>query len=288
MKIFRLSCLAIEKTLPFLFFTVTIERITLFCRLEKLEMFLFIKKVNIFFLLLIFFCLDLSGAPRPWDRDEEGRVLRLQKALENEKNYVLFLAEDFEGERPWSIYRSDSFLNHTEFSANLPDSSAFPQEKEILKNNGYPNVQTQNSFLVHSYVENPKRDHWTIRPEEQLLLPLGLPIQAIIWVYSEGHHMALDLVVTQKKSKEIYLPLGILNFFGWRRLEVPINLPKENARLIQSFSLPMSVKAFRLTSQPTQKTGAFHLYFDQLCFLMDKSTFVYPGSEVQDTWGNKR
>jgi hypothetical protein len=212
----------------------------------------------------------------------------LEKALQNEKNYVLFLAEDFEGGRPWNFYRSDSFLNHTQFTANLPDSSAFPVEKELYRNQGYPNIQTQNSFLIQTFVENPKTDHWDLRPGEPLLLPLGLPIQAIIWVYSEGHHIALDLLVSQKKSKDVRLPLGVLNFFGWRRLEVPINLPNENARLIQSFSLPISVKGFRLATQPTQRKGAFHLYFDNLTFLLDTSTFIYHGSEVQDTWGKKR
>lgn len=246
------------------------------------------KKSLLLFLISLHFLLDLKSAPRPWDRDEEGRVTRLEKALQSEKNYVLFLAEDFEGERPWAFYRSDSFLNQTQFTANLPDSSAFPLEKEMFRNNGYPNIQTQNSFLIQTHVENPKTDHWDLRPGEPLLLPLGLPIQAIIWVYSEGHHISLDLLVSQKKSKDVRLPLGVLNFFGWRRMEVSINLPKENARLIQSFSLPVSVKGFRLATQPTQKKGAFHLYFDNLTFLLDTSTFIYHGSEVQDTWGKKR
>jgi len=246
------------------------------------------KKSLLLFLILGQIVLDLNSAPRPWDRDEEGRVERLEKALQTEKNYVLYLAEDFEGERPWSFYRSDSFLTHTQFSGNLPDSSAFPKETEVYRNNGYPNIQAQNSFLIQTFVENPKTDHWDIRPKEQLLLPLGLPIQAIVWVYSEGHHMTLELIVTQKKSKDVILPLGVLNYLGWRRLEVPINLPKENARLIQSFSLPMSVKGFRLHTQPTQKKGAFHLSFDNLTFLLDTSTFIYHGSEVQDTWGKKR
>ncbi len=259
-----------------------------FTLFSNLEMNSLQKKSWVLFFILFHFFLDLQSAPRPWDQDEEGRVQRLEKALQNEKNYVLFLAEDFEGGRPWEFYRSDSFLNHTEFTANLPDSSAFPIEKEMFQRLGYPNLQNQTSFLLQTFVENPKIEHWDLRPSEPLLLPLGLPIQAIVWVYSEGHHITLDLVISQKKSKDVRLPLGVLNFFGWRRLEVPINLPNENARLIQSFSLPVSVKGFRLATQPTQKKGAFHLYFDNLTFLLDTSTFIYHGSEVQDTWGKKR
>ncbi|GBF49584.1 flagellar filament outer layer protein Flaa domain protein [Leptospira ryugenii] len=227
----------------------------------------------------------MGGAPRPWDQDEEGRVILLDQTLAQERNYVLFVAEDFEGNRPWAFYRSDSFLAHTQFSAFLSDSTAFPKEKAVYQKYGYEGFQNQTSFLIQSFVENPKTDHWDIRPAKPLLLPTGLPIQAILWVYSEGHHINLELLVSQKKSEDIHLPLGMLNFVGWRRLEVPINLPAKNAKLLQSLSIPVSVKGFHLATRTTQKKGAFHLCFDNLTFVIDTSTFTYPGAEIKDNWG---
>ncbi|MCW7464179.1 flagellar assembly protein FlaA [Leptospira levettii] len=246
-----------------------------------------IKKFTFFLGFLLSFA-SLLSLPRPHDPDELGRVQILKSALAMDTHYLLYLVEDFEGERPWDFYRVDSFLAETQFAASVSKSDAFLEESKLLKESGYPNLQNQTSFLVQSYVENPRLDHWEIRPKEPVLLPLGMPIQGILWVYSEGHHINLSMGLSQKKSKDLYFDLGTLNFVGWRRLEFKITLPKENTRLIQSMSFPISFASFRLKSLASQKKGEFHLYFDNLCFVIDKRTFSYPGAEVNDTWGNKR
>ncbi|MCW7495752.1 flagellar filament outer layer protein FlaA [Leptospira levettii] len=246
-----------------------------------------IKKITFFLGFLLSFA-SLLSLPRPHDPDELGRVQILKSALAMDTHYLLYLVEDFEGERPWDFYRVDSFLAETQFAASVAKSDAFLEESKLLKESGYPNLQNQTSFLVQSYVENPRLDHWEIRPKEPVLLPLGMPIQGILWVYSEGHHINLSMGLSQKKSKDLYFDLGTLNFVGWRRLEFKITLPKENTRLIQSMSFPISFASFRLKSLASQKKGEFHLYFDNLCFVIDKRTFSYPGAEVNDTWGNKR
>ncbi|MCW7492925.1 flagellar filament outer layer protein FlaA [Leptospira sp. 2 VSF19] len=246
-----------------------------------------VKKITFSLGLFLMFS-GLLSLPRPYDPDESGRVQILKSALSIDTSYLLYLVEDFEGERPWDFYRVDSFLAVTQFAASVPKSEAFLQETTLLKETGYPKLQNQTSFLLQSYVENPRLDHWEVRPKEPILLPLGMPIQGILWVYSEGHHINLSLGLSQKKSKDLYFDLGTLNFVGWRRLEFSISLPKENTRLIQSMSFPISFASFRLKSLSSQKKGEFHLYFDNLSFVIDKRTFIYPGSEVNDTWGNKR
>lgn len=246
------------------------------------------KKITISVVLFLGFLQTLYSLPRPWDPDELGQVQILESALRIDPNYVLFLAEDFEGERPWNFYRGDSFLLQTGFIGKIPKSDAFASEEALLLSKGYPNFQNQTSFMLQSYVENPRLDHWEVRPIEPVLLPLGSPIQGIIWVYSEGHHINLSSCFSQKKSKDLCFDLGTLNFVGWRRIKFQIQLPKANTRLIESQVLPISLKSIQLKSLPSQKKGAFHLYFDNLSFVIDKRTFIYPGAEVSDTWGNKR
>lgn len=246
-----------------------------------------LKKITIYLGFSLSFA-SLLSLPRPHDPDELGSVQILKSALAMDSQYLLYLVEDFEGERPWSFYRVDSFLADTQFAAKITKSEAFQEESNLLKESGYPNLQNQTSFLLQSYVENPRLDHWEIRPKDPILLPLGIPIQGILWVYSEGHHINLSMGLSQKKSKDLYFDLGTLNFVGWRRLEFKINLPRENTRLIQSMSFPISFASFRLKSLASQNKGEFHLYFDNLSFVIDKRTFSYPGAEVNDTWGNKR
>ncbi|MDF3819468.1 flagellar filament outer layer protein FlaA [Leptospira sp. 96542] len=246
-----------------------------------------IKKFNCLTLGILLSIQPTFSLPKPYDPDELGRVNVLSQALKIDPSYMLFLAEDFEGERPWSFYRPDSFLAHTEFGGNLSGNDAFLAEGNLLKQVGYSQFQNQTSFLIQSFVENPRLDHWEIRPKEPIHFPLGMPIQAIVWVYSEGHHINLSMALSQKKSKDILFDFGLLNFVGWRRLELPLTLPKENTRLIQSQSFPVAFKSFFLKTRASQKRGAFHLYFDNLSFVIDKRTFTYPGAEVMDTWGSR-
>lgn len=246
------------------------------------------KKKIISYGLIPFFCASLWGLPKPWDPDEAGRVQILSQALRIDEKLQLFLAEDFEGNRPWAFYRPDSFLSYTEFTAQIPNQMAFGEESLLFQNVPAEKKQNYTSFLIQSYVENPRLDHWELRPKEIIPLPLGVPTQGFIWVFSEGHHIQLSVAFTQKKSKPIYFDLGTLNFYGWRRLEFTIQMPRENLRLIQSMFFPIALHSLRLKSLPTQNKGEFHLYFDNLSFVIDKRSFLYPGSEVQDTWGSKR
>lgn len=246
------------------------------------------KKITIAVLFSLVLAEALLTLPKPHDPDELGQVQILESALEIDPNYVLYLAEDFEGERPWHFYRGDSFLLETKFTGKIPKSEAFAKENLLLEKKDYPNLQNQTSFLIQSYVENPRLDHWEIRPIEPVLLPLGSPIKGIFWVYSEGHHINMSICFTQKKSKDLCFDLGTLNFVGWRRISFPIQLPRANTRLMESLVLPLSLKSIQLKSLVSQKKGEFHLYFDNLSFVIDKRTFIYPGAEISDTWGNKR
>lgn len=262
--------------------------------IRKVRIFQLPKKMSPFYFILgltfqiVWGAQGLQSAPRPINLDEEGRIERLSATLQSGRNFQLFVADNFEAERPWKIVRSDSFLNQVEFTSLIPKSPAFSKEMDLQKEFINPSAQSLTSLMVHSYCESPKREHWFLSPSEPLLLPIGIPVQTVLWVHSQGHHLRLKVVLTQKKSKDIYWELGELNFVGWRRLEVPIYLPPANNRLIQTFSLPLSVKGLLIEALPNQKKGAFQIYFDNLSFLIDKSTFQYSGSEVQDTWGEKR
>jgi len=235
---------------------------------------------------LLFWSLGLISGPRIADRDPQGRVERLSQALETQEKYRYFLAEDFEGERPWTIYRSDSFLNQVEFTAEVPKEQAFVADIQLSEKATGLRNQGLSSLMVHTYCENPKKDHWFLKPKEKITIPIGLPIQAILWVYSEGHHLNLSLHLTQKKSGDLRWDMGELNFLGWRRIEIPIHLETKNSRLMQTYSYPIQFLGFRIDSLPNHKKGPFHLYFDQLIFILDTTTFQYYGAEIQDTWGN--
>jgi len=227
---------------------------------------------------------SLWGAPWERDRDELGRVKILAKVLEEINTYRFFLLEDFESETPWGIYRGDSFLNETSFVAKTPKGEAWDREGEILaflrqKSSG------NYSFSVHSYVEIPGKEKIEIRPKEPIYIPLGIPIRLFYWAYAENLPMSLTLILSQEKSKDLHIPIGNLQFEGWRRVEIPLSIPPRNIRLIQSLQIPLRIRGIRVQSSPKQNKGGYFFYLDRISILLDTSSTLYPGSEVLDNWG---
>ncbi|WCL48154.1 flagellar filament outer layer protein FlaA [Leptospira sp. GIMC2001] len=242
-----------------------------------------ISRALIFFLITAIF-FPFHSAPTKIDRDELGRVELLEKIVQSRASYQLFLIDSFERQNPWEIFRGNSFLNHTEFISKKPENEAYTKESAFFKNL-FP-LTNKYSFMIHSYVEQPGIDKVEIRPKSAIYFPLGIPIRLIFWVYSENVDMTAKLILEQKKSSDIYLDLGSLKFEGWRRLEVKLNIPPKNLRLIQSLQIPLQLKGIRLSSSPFQQKGPFFIYLDQMTLLLETSVVTYPGSEVKDNWGD--
>lgn len=223
----------------------------------------------------------------PWTptQDDLGRVRILEKAIQERENYTLTYVEPFDSERPWHIYRGDSFLNHTSFIAKTPSGEAWDLECSVLKN--FSNFSGKYSFMVHSFVEIPGKDKIEIQPKEPIFLPIsGIPIRLVFWAYSENLPMSLTLILSQEKSKNLYISIGNLNWEGWRRVEVPLSIPYTNVRLIQSRQIPLRIHGIRIQSSPKQEKGPFFFYLDQMYMVLDTSRSFYPGSDVLDNWGN--
>lgn len=245
----------------------------------------------------IFPGISVDSAPRETPDDEVGRVAILERILEEQKTYQIFPIDGFQGQRQWKIHRGNTFLNQTEFVAQIPPSTAWSREQNLLfgkktstRDNQGTNPAltppTELSFMLHSYVEFPGKDKWEVKPIEPIAIPEGVPIRLFFWVYSENVDATAHLVLEQSKSKEIPIPLGSFKFEGWRRLEIPVHIPAKNIRMVQSLQIPLKVKSLRISSSPFQTKGSFFLYWSSLAMLLETSAVHYPGAEIKDNWGD--
>lgn len=237
---------------------------------------------RIFLLLASIF--PITAAPWERDRDELGRVEILERVLEERATYKIFLIDSFEMNIPWKIFRGDSFLNQTEFISKTPSSPAWEKEKSLLSK--YFPTSFDYSFMIHSFIENPGNERIEIQPNAPIYFPEGIPIRLFFWVYSENVDMTGKLILSQEKSKDLYIDLGSFKFEGWRRIEATIQLPAKNIRLVQSLQIPLKVKGIRFSSSSFQKKGPFFLYLDQMTVLLETSSSSYPGAEIKDNWGD--
>ncbi|MBE7410772.1 MAG: flagellar assembly protein FlaA [Leptospiraceae bacterium] len=236
----------------------------------------------VFFLNLLLNTFSLPAPARQKEKDLNGNIKILEETIKNKETYEIFLADDFEGSRPWQIYRGISFLNKTEFISKVPDLEAFLLEQKIYSKIYKNNVR--NSLMIHSFLENPGKQNLDIRPQETIRLPPGVPIRFFLWVFSNDYNMSLKLIISQKKSKDLYYDIGSLKYEGWRRLETAIDIPPKNIKLHLSLQVPLEIKGLRIEPSPFQKRGVFYIYVDQMGFLLEKQKTIYPGSEVKDNW----
>lgn len=87
------------------------------------------------------------------------------------------------------------------------------------------------------------------------------------------------------------LPLGNLNFTGWKNLstEIPSSIPQSESYIPRLKRLRL--EKFMLWTRPTERVSEFWCYFDQIKVLTDLFESRYDGDELgdekflQDTWG---
>lgn len=236
----------------------------------------YISAKLLFIVYLCFIQIPLYSNPKSLEA-----VKKVEKILKSDEYSELFIIDDFEGTTLWKIHRATNFLNRTEFIAKTPSSDTFQYETKVYQTI-YP-ITTMKSLMLHSYFEIPKLEKVFIKPTNPISFPRGIPIRIFLWVYSNNYNMDLYLTITQN-LKEIPIELGNLKFQGWKRIEAQIPLSKNNRILHDRKNIPFIVKGFTIKGGSFQKKGSFFIYLDQMAVLLDKSTSIYPGSEILDDW----
>lgn len=232
-------------------------------------------KLYIFGFLVFIFSL------RAFDQDDQERVRQIQDVIKEGSRYKLQAVELFDGETPWSISRSTSFLESVRFIAKAPNAVSYKLESDLYYK--LDSTRKRKSMQVHSNIEIPGRDKWFIVPELRKPLAVGTPVRVFFWVYSNNYDINLKIVFSQRKSQDVVVDFGLLKFNGWRRLDSRIITNKTIDRLNLSREDQFELKGILLESSTFQSKGSFYIFLDQMGVLIENSQ-TYPGSEVPDGW----
>jgi hypothetical protein len=207
------------------------------------------------------------------------KVETLKAFLENPSNFFLHKLDDFDGSIPWKFWRSTSYIQNLSFSPILPDSEAFS-----LETKSFPETFSTtdiSSLMIHTHLEIPEREKIILTPQVKIILPQGIPVRSFIWIKSFNYKCEL-LANFKYSSKEWTIPLGNLDFVGWRRLEKPLRFFQEYPKL--QTQKTFELKSIQVHCGKSQPKGMITLYIDRLSALMENSSPNYPGSEIQDGW----
>ena len=103
-----------------------------------------------------------------------------------------------------------------------------------------------------------------------------------LWVWGSNHDFTLDAYVRDYHGIIHRIPLGSLNYAGWRNLRatVPNNIA-QTRRVLPNYA-PLKFVKFRIETRPQEHVDNFYIYFNQ--FKIDTDIFeqFIDGLELSD------
>jgi hypothetical protein len=101
-----------------------------------------------------------------------------------------------------------------------------------------------------------------------------LPVEGVVktlsvWVVGRNQNHVLDVVVRGMDGSVAELPMGKLNFIGWKQLTVPIPPSVVQTDYHYSSRSGIEVLGFVVKADPLEAYGTYYVYFDDLTAVTD-------------------
>jgi len=115
-----------------------------------------------------------------------------------------------------------------------------------------------------------------------LEIPLtGTVKQFDFWVWGAKYRYKLELLVRDAEGRVIAVPVGSLNFEGWKNFIVPVPSGILQHSRHRSGPETMNFVGFRVTSDPLEYADDFVIYFDELRYVTSVLSNIYDGYDLR-------
>jgi hypothetical protein len=103
-----------------------------------------------------------------------------------------------------------------------------------------------------------------------------------VWVWGANFNYYLEVHVRDYQGVDHVLPLGDLNYIGWRNLsvEVPGSIPQARSTVPRYQGL--EIVSFVLWTRPNAKVNDFYIFLDQIKVLTDMLETKFDGDNLAD------
>lgn len=103
-----------------------------------------------------------------------------------------------------------------------------------------------------------------------------------VWVWGAGYQYSLEALVRDCTGRVHTLPIGNLDFQGWKNLSVsvPTHIPQTSRYLGSAQHL--SFVGFRIRTSPSERVDDFYVFFDQFKALANMHIDFYDGHELRN------
>lgn len=129
-------------------------------------------------------------------------------------------------------------------------------------------------------------NHFDLRVKEDKKTALDKRIpgkvqQMDLWVWGGRFDYSMDMYLEDYKGYVHKLPLGSLNYRGWKNLKVNIPPTIPQAEPYAPRVKGLSFSFFRFKSAPAERADRFHVYLDHMKLITDLYSEQYDGDELE-------
>ncbi len=184
--------------------------------------------------------------------------------------------DKFEEEGFWipSISPDVGFITDRLFLGSPAGKANDPLPDERLLN---INNKVADTHVLGVRVEYLHRGYTDFEIRAQKPIPIeGITKTLSVWVVGRNYDNVLKIIIEDFFGREYELPLGTLNFQGWKKLTVavPPQSPDGTSGIVQRnyhYNNRMGIKVvgFKVECDPMQAYGSYYIYFDDLRAVTD-------------------
>jgi hypothetical protein len=166
----------------------------------------------------------------------------------------------FEDPGFWSVHipLDDGVISHRRFEGG-------PLGKEPLIGEEEANLDEPDDYVLGVRVDYFRRGNTTISiaPVRPLQVP-GITKTISVWVVGRNFNHVLNVVVEDFFGQRSILPMGKLNFSGWKRLTVAVPPTVEQKNPHYNNQQGIKIVGFTVEPELTETYGTYYVYLDDL------------------------
>ncbi|RKY02738.1 MAG: flagellar filament protein FlaA [Spirochaetes bacterium] len=149
-----------------------------------------------------------------------------------------------------------------------------------------PNDGTTNKYVLGVKVMFNQRGYaaFSIRPPKPIKIP-GITKALSVWVVGRSFRHRLYAHVLDYKGREMVLDMGLLDFAGWKKINIaiPTSIEQENYHNMEWRGI--SFAGFTIVCNPEDTYGDYYVYFDELRAVTDIYIEEHRDEDdMQDGW----
>lgn len=191
----------------------------------------------------------------------------------------------FESKRDYYTRAPSTDLSVIDYAYRSPEGEEFKEEMDLLKQKVDPEASYQRCLMIHTSFDIPGKQVYQVLLRHPVPMR-GEPVRLSAWIHAQNQKHTLSALFFDPRGRPVEVPLAALTWQGWKRITV--NLPARQFRSKRDRRIPAGGKfrGFLIRSHPLEEAGPVSIMIDNLLVLKDMQKIIYPGAEIQDTWGD--